>query len=101
MRNELFSTSFSSDGRCFYTDSLYLAAFLHAHGLWLSNAETDERGRHRFAFRDSGERETLVRQFRQGPKAMVDARTFMRAIEEMKDRVGRVRVVRYDDSAET
>lgn len=101
MRNEPAMFSCSSDGRHFYTDSLYLAAFLHARGLWLSRAETDACGRHRFAFRESGERETLVRQFRQGPKAMVDARTFARAVEEMKDRAGRVRVVRYDESAET
>lgn len=86
----------SSDGRYFTTDSLYLAAFLYANGLWLSNAEQDEKGRYRFAFRDAVERERLVRQFRYASKAMTDVRTFMYALEELKDRAARVRRVSYD-----
>lgn len=82
----------------FATDSLYLAAYLAAHGLWLSTAETDASGRYRFGFRDAVERRHLVRQFQTSPKALVDARTFMYALEELKDRASRVRRdVRYDD----
>lgn len=82
----------------FYTDSLYLAAYLVAHGLWLSTAETDASGRYRFGFRDAVERRLLVRQFQTAPKALVDARTFMYAVEELKDRASRLRRdVRYDD----
>ncbi|MDA1192930.1 MAG: hypothetical protein O3A46_14750, partial [Candidatus Poribacteria bacterium] len=50
----------SGDGR-FYTDSLYLAAFLVAHGVRVESAETDAWGRHRFGLRDAPERERLVR----------------------------------------
>ncbi|MDA1193009.1 MAG: DUF5659 domain-containing protein [Candidatus Poribacteria bacterium] len=82
----------------FHTDSLYLAAFLVAHGMWLSTAETDAWGRYRFGFKDTVERTQLVRQFRVSPQALVDARTFMYAIEELKDRANRVRRdVRVDD----
>ncbi|MDA1190061.1 MAG: DUF5659 domain-containing protein [Candidatus Poribacteria bacterium] len=90
-------SSYTTPGT-FHTDSLYLAAFLVAHGMWLSTAETDAWGRHRFGFKDAAERMQLVRQFQIGPKALVDARTFMYAIEELKDRANRVhRDVRYDD----
>ena len=80
----------SDKNRYFNTGSLYLAAYLYAHGLWLSNAERNPSGRYRFAFRDTGELDTLVRQFQKGAKALVDARTYMCAIEELKRRVDQI-----------
>ena len=98
MRKDVHSTNQRPDSRYFVTDSLGLAAFLYAHGLWLSNAETDADGKYRFVFRDTAPCERLVWQFRHAPKAMVDARTFLHAIEELKDRADRVRrEVRYDE----
>lgn len=85
-----------SDSRYHVTGSLYLAAFLYAHGLWLYSAETDAEGKCRFVFRDTVECERLVWQFRRAPKALVDARTYMYAIEELKDRAMRIRRVRRD-----
>ena len=82
--------------RYYVTDSLYLAAFLFAQGLWLHNAESDEKGKHRFVFRDDVQCERLVWQFQRAPVAMVDARTYMYAIEELKDRSTRLRRIRRD-----
>lgn len=87
-----------SNSRYFYTDSLYLAAYLFARGLWLSNAEIDSAGRYRFAFRDVPERKAYVQQFQRGPEAPVDARTFMYAIEELKLRASQLQAdVKYDE----
>lgn len=80
-----------SDSRYFYTSSLYLAAFLYAHDLWVSSAEKESSGQYRFAFRETPEREHLVRLFKQGAKAMVDARAFVYALEELQRRA---RVIR-------
>ena len=82
--------------RYYVTDSLYLAAFLYAQGLWLHNAESKEKGKHRFVFRDDVQCEQLVWQFQRAAKAMVDARTYMYAIEELKDRATRLRRIRRD-----
>lgn len=89
------SHSVSTSG-LFTTDSLYLAGFLHAHGLRLSTAETDGWGAYRFAFWDGGELRTRVHEFHSAPKALVDARTFMYALEDLKDRVGRARCWKND-----
>lgn len=79
------------NARYFHTDSLYLAAFLYTHGLWLSGAGRDPDGQYRFIFRDTVETSSFVWRFRSAPKAMVDARTFAFAVEELKDRAERVR----------
>ena len=79
------------DYRYFTTRSLYLAAYLYAHGLWLSNAEKVAGGTYRFAFRDSVERGILVRQFQKSPKALVDARTFAYALAELRRRATKIR----------
>ena len=82
--------------RYYVTGSLYLAAFLYAQGLWLHNAESDETGKHRFVFRDDVQCERFVWQFQRAPVAMVDARTYMHALEELKDRATRLRRIRRD-----
>ena len=79
------------DYRYFTTRSLNLAAYLYAHGLWLSNAEKIADGTYRFVFRDTVERQILVRQFQKSPKALVDARTFAYALEELRRRAKQIR----------
>ena len=96
MSRDVHPTHQRADSRYHVTGSLYLAAFLYAHGLWLYSAETDADGKFRFVFRDTVECERLVWQFRHAPKALVDARTYMYAIEELKDRAMRIRRVRRD-----
>ncbi len=78
------------DYRYFTTRSLYLAAYLYAHGLWLSNSEKLAGGTYRFVFRDSVERGILVRRFQKSPKALVDARTFAYALEELRRRAKKI-----------
>ena len=96
MLRDVHSASPRPDTRYYVTDSIYLGAFLYAHGLRLSNAETDVSGKPRFVFRDTVDCDKLVWQFRYAPKAMVDARTYMHAVEELKDRATRIRRIRRD-----
>lgn len=89
--------SCNAEAYLYGTDSLYIAAYLFSHGFWLSHAETDPWGRRRFLFRDSGDLRTRVREFQSAPKALVDARTFTRALDELIDRADRAsRRVDYD-----
>ena len=96
MSKDVYPISAKPRSRYYVADALYLGAFLYAHGLWLHNAESDETGKHRFVFRDDVQCERLVWQFRRAPKAMVDARTYMYAIEELSDRSTRLRRIRRD-----
>ena len=85
MNNSLLSSLSAppSDGRYFYTRSLYLAAYLSLKGLPLVNVEASSRIVV-FAFCDAPEREEWVATFKEGPQAPVDARRFTMTIKDLK-----------------
>jgi len=78
--------------RYFRISSFYVAAFLFAKGLELVNVDkiTDPK-RAQFVFRDSPEREILVKSYNftkeDSPEAMIDARKFVMAIKMLKDKL--------------
>lgn len=76
----------NADERYYRTTDLYLATYLYAHGEGLVNVERETSGPHRFVFRNSVEREVFVHEFRHGPEALVDARAFVCALEELQRR---------------
>ena len=80
------------DDRYFRISSFYVAAFLFAKGLELVNVDkiTDPK-RAQFVFKDSPEREILVKSYNftkeDSPEAMIDARKFVMAIKMLKDKL--------------
>ena len=80
------------DDRYFRISSFYVASFLFAKGLELVNVDkiTNPK-RAQFVFRDSPERETLVKSYNfakeDSPEAMIDARKFVMAIKMLKDKL--------------
>lgn len=80
------------DNRYFQTSSFYAAAFLFAKDQTLVNIDkvTDPR-RAQFVFSDSPERESLLQNFNfakeDSPEVMVDARKFVTAIKQLKDKL--------------
>jgi len=80
------------DDRYFRISSFYVAAFLFAKGLELVNVDkVTNPKRAQFVFRDSPERETLVKSYNfakeNAPEAMIDARKFVMAIKMLKDKL--------------
>lgn len=78
--------------RYFQTSSLYTACFLFTKDQTLLNIDkiTDPR-RYQFVFLDTPEREMLLQSFNfaqeNSPEVMVDARKFVTAIKQLKDKL--------------
>lgn len=72
------------DSRHWLTRSIYMAAYLYAQGLELVNVEKDAMGKYVFAFRDAPELDELAHEFEYGPDAIVDARKYVQALEELQ-----------------
>ncbi len=83
--NESFDTRW--DNRYCAIGELYLAAYLYAHGFWLVNVKKDASGKVQFVFSECAERDVFVQEFQHGPEAPVDARQFVLAIEDLKEKV--------------
>ncbi len=77
------------DGHCFYTTSLYLAAYLCLRGLELIKVEHSSNDTTVFVFQDVDERNDLVHQFKYGPSAPVDARRFTQTLIDLAEQVRR------------
>lgn len=75
--------------KCFRTTSFYVAAFLFAKGLELIDIDRVNPRRCQFVFRDTPEREELLRIFNfakeDSSEAKIDARKFVTAIKTLKD----------------
>ena len=74
----------TKDHRYYRTSNLYLAAFLFAHNLPISNIDKANPEKCVFIFRDTPEREDLEWRFLFGKEALVDARLYAQAIRELK-----------------
>lgn len=72
------------DSRHWLTRSFYLAAYLYAQGTELVNVEKNSSGNYVFAFRDAPELDELAHEFEYGPDAIVDARKYVQALEELQ-----------------
>ncbi len=80
------------DERYFYPQKFYLAVFLFAKGLELVNVDkiTDPK-RAQFVFRDTPDREMFLEGYNfakeDAPEAMIDARKFVVATKNLKDKL--------------
>jgi hypothetical protein len=89
---ERISMSTNQNSRYFQTSSFYAACFLFAKDQTLANIDkvTDPK-RSLFVFLDSPEREQLLHNFNfapeNSPEAMIDARKFVTAIKQLKDKL--------------
>ena len=87
------STYKNRDDRYFRLTSFYPACFLFASGLELVNIEQDPMNpkRSQFVFRDTPEREVLIRNFNfaqeDSPEVLIDSRKFVTAIKTLKDKL--------------
>ena len=78
--------------RYYRTTNFYVAVFLFAKGLELVNIDkiTDPK-RAQFVFKDTPDREDLVENFNfakeDAPEVIVDARKFVAAIKNLKDKL--------------
>ena len=88
MSNSTLETQ--SNERYYRTCDVYLASYLYAHGFWLVNVEPNEVGLPQFVFRNSAERDIFVHEFRHGPEALVDVRTFITALVALQKRADEV-----------
>ena len=85
--NESFDTRW--DNRYCAFQDLYLAAYLYAHGFELVNVKQNSPGNIQFVFSECAERDVFVQEFQHGPEAPIDARQFVLAIEDLKEKVHR------------
>jgi len=81
----------NQDDRYFRISSFYTAAFLYVRGLELVSIDRVNSKRSEFVFKDSPDREILVRNFNfakeESPEVLVDARKFVMAIKMLKDKL--------------
>lgn len=84
MNKDLYKDSYQ-------TSSFYTAVFCYVKGLQLIDIDRSDPKRAQFVFADTPNREHLLKRFnfakRNSPEVMVDAREFVTAIKELKDKL--------------